>query len=90
MGKNDDYPIEDFGQMNETSWNDWGEPLQPLKVYEWNIYDAWACDDLLGDYPDYYCRSISIPGFVKSVNGEGWVYSDPFVDSFQFTTGKGQ
>jgi len=51
-----------------------GEPLQYLKVYEWNIDYAIAFDDDYGTFPEY--RAVSIAGGGNgSLNG-----------AFEFTT----
>jgi hypothetical protein len=74
LGKNDiDYTWNGGGEM-VTSWTYDGEPLQPLKVYEWNIDYAIAIDDHYDTDPEY--RAVSIAGSGNgSVNG-----------AFEFTT----
>jgi len=74
LGKNDiDYTWNGGGEM-VTSWTYDGEPLQPLKVYEWNIDYAVAYDDIYDAGPQY--RAVSIAGSGNgSVNG-----------AFEFTT----
>jgi len=74
MGKNDDTSSawEGFA-LNETSVAYDGEPLQYLKVYEWNVNSAIAYD-----YDDFFVdlRAISIAGWgTGSLNG-----------AFEFTT----
>lgn len=74
LGKNDiDYTWNGGGEM-VTSWTYDGEPLQSLKVYEWNIDYAIAVDDIYDTGPEY--RAVSIAGSGNgSVNG-----------AFEFTT----
>lgn len=74
MGKNDSYYIR-YGEVgNETSVVHSGEPLQYLKVYEWNVYYAIAYDDFYYTFPGY--RAVSIAGGgTGSLNG-----------AFKFTT----
>jgi len=75
MGKNDNY-YTGYGinLENETSVVYDGEPLQYLKVYEWNIDYAVAFDDDYGTFPEY--RAVSVAGGgTGSLNG-----------AFEFTT----
>jgi len=75
MGKNDSY-YTGYGTLeNETSVIYDGEPLQYLKVYEWNIYNAIAFDDDYGTFPEYRAVSIAGAGTGFSLNG-----------AFEFTT----
>ena len=70
MGKNDSNYTWDGEVGNETFVAYNGDPLQYLKVYEWNVYNAIAYDT----FPDY--RAVSIAGDGNgSVNG-----------AFEFTT----
>jgi len=75
MGKNDSYYTGyDTAVENETSIVYDGEPLQYLKVYEWNIDYAVAFDDDYGTFPEY--RAVSVAGGgTGSLNG-----------AFEFTT----
>ena len=74
MGKNDSYYTWNGGGENITSWIYDGEPLQYLKVYEWNVDYAIAYDDFYSTFPDY--RAISVAGAATgSLNG-----------AFEFTT----
>ncbi len=74
MGKNDSYYTR-YGEVgNETSVVHFGEPLQYLKVYEWNVDYAIAYDDFYYTFPEY--RAVSIAGGgTGSLNG-----------AFEFTT----
>lgn len=76
MGKNDSY-YTGYGTVeNETSVVYDGEPLQYLKVYEWNIDQAIAFDDDYGTFPEF--RAVSFAGagaWSGSLNG-----------AFEFTT----
>lgn len=74
MGKNDSF-YTGYGTVeNETSVVYDGEPLQYLKVYEWNIDYAIAFDDDYGTFPEF--RAVSIAGGGNgSLNG-----------AFEFTT----
>ena len=76
IGKNDsDYVYNDV--IYDRTYFTITEPLQQLKVYEWNISSATAYDDWDSDNPDHPYRAISIAGsFNGSLNG-----------SFEFTTG---
>jgi hypothetical protein len=74
MGKNDSYYTWYGDVENETSVVYNGEPLQYLKVYEWNVDFAVAYDDFFSTFPEY--RAISIAGEgTGSLNG-----------AFEFTT----
>ena len=74
MGKNDSYYTWNGGAENITSWVYDGEPLQYLKVYEWNVDYAISYDDFYFTFPVY--RAISIAGDGNgSLNG-----------AFEFTT----
>jgi len=74
MGKNDSYHTWDDWGWNQTSVVYDGEPLQYLKVYEWNVYNAIALDDDYGTFPEF--RAVSIAGGgTGSLNG-----------AFEFTT----
>lgn len=78
MGKNDDVSTCEGSEWNTTCC-EISEPLQSLKVYEWNIYFAYAYDDYdFNNFPNY--RAISYAGFrnTGALNG-----------SFEFTTGTG-
>jgi hypothetical protein len=74
MGKNESYYTW-YGEVgNETSVVYNGEPLQYLKVYEWNVAYAIAYDDFYSTFPGY--RAISIAGGgTGALNG-----------AFEFTT----
>ena len=74
MGKNDSYYTR-YGEVeNKTSVVYFGEPLQYLKVYEWNVDYAIAYDDVYYTFPEY--RAVSIAGAGSgSLNG-----------AFEFTT----
>jgi len=74
MGKNDSYYTW-YGEVwNETSVVYDSEPLQYLKVYEWNVDYAIAFDDDYGTFPEF--RAVSIAGdWSGSLNG-----------AFEFTT----
>lgn len=92
LGKNDDDYTLLYETWDETYWDYWnniGLMLQPLKVYEWNFYYAFACDDIYGIWPDYYYRAISIPGIIVDVDGEDVYITGPLTDAFEFTTGTG-
>ncbi|MBA7516190.1 hypothetical protein ES705_08236 [subsurface metagenome] len=74
IGKNDSDYTWSGSVENETSVVYNGEPLQYLKVYEWNVDYAIAFDDDYGTFPEY--RAVSIAGGgAGSLNG-----------SFEFTT----
>jgi len=74
MGKNDNYYTLYDEVVNETSVVHFGEPLQYLKVYEWNVGSATAYDDFYYTFPEY--RAVSIAGRgTGSLNG-----------AFEFTT----
>ena len=74
MGKNDSYYTWTAEVWNETSVVHFGEPLQYLKVYEWNVNSAIAYDDFYYTFPEY--RAVSIAGGgTGSLNG-----------AFEFTT----
>ena len=68
MGKNDSYYTW-YGEVgNETSVVYNGEPLQYLKVYEWNVDYAIAFDDFYSTWPEF--RAVSIAGEgTGSLNG---------------------
>ena len=74
LGKNDSYYTR-YGEVeNKTSVVYFGEPLQYLKVYEWNVDYAIAFDDDYGTFPEF--RAVSIAGGgTGSLNG-----------AFEFTT----
>jgi len=74
MGKNDNY-YTGYGTVeNEISVVYDYEPLQYLKVYEWNVDNAIAFDDDYGTFPEF--RAISVAGAgTGSLNG-----------AFEFTT----
>lgn len=75
IGKNDDYYTTWSTEVwNKTSVVYDGEPLQHLKVYEWNVNYAVAYDDDYGTFPPY--RAVSFAGVkTGSLNG-----------AFEFTT----
>jgi hypothetical protein len=74
MGKNDNYYTGHGTVENETSVVYDYEPLQYLKVYEWNIDYAIAFDADYGTFPEF--RAISLAGAgTGSLNG-----------AFEFTT----
>jgi len=74
MGKNDSYYTWNGGGEMVTSWVYFGEPLQPLKVYEWNVDYAVAYDDIYNTFPAF--RAVSFAGSGNgSLNG-----------AFEFTT----
>lgn len=73
-GKNDSYYTLEGEANNITSWVYDGEPLQYLKVYEWNVSYATAYDDFYSTFPAY--RAISVAGAgTGALNG-----------AFEFTT----
>jgi hypothetical protein len=79
QGKNDSvYTWNGGGEMLTSwvySWDYNGDPLQYLKVYEWNVDYAVAYDDSYSTFPVY--RAVSIAGDGNgSLNG-----------AFEFTTG---
>jgi hypothetical protein len=80
IGKNDSY-YTGYGTVeNETSIVYDDEPLQYLKVYEWNIDNAIAFDDDYGTFIEF--RAISIAGEMTSLpNGTGSLNG-----AFEFTT----
>lgn len=85
MGKNDS---EDYtwygGAENRTSWVYDGEPLQYLKVYEWNVYNAIAFDDDYGTFPEF--RAVSFAGeFTITTAGEV-MGTGSLNGAFEFTT----
>ena len=68
MGKNNSDYTWYTGIENETSVVHFGEPLQYLKVYEWNVDYAIAYDDFYYTFPEY--RAVSIAGGgTGSLNG---------------------
>jgi hypothetical protein len=78
-GKNDGFYTWNGGGERLTSllysWDYNGNPLQYLKVYEWNVDYAVAYDDSYSTFPEY--RAVSIAGDGNgSQNG-----------AFEFTTG---
>jgi len=74
MGKNDSYSTGDDEVKNATSVVYSGEPLQYLKVYEWNVDYAVAYDDIYLSFPAFRALSIA-GGGTGSLNG-----------AFKFTT----
>jgi len=69
-GKNDSYNLWEYNLWNNTSIEYSGSTLQYLKIYEWNIYEAYAYNY---DY-DYTAVSIA-SDYNGSLNG-----------AFEFTT----
>jgi len=74
LGKNDSYSTGDDEVENATSVVYSGEPLQYLKVYEWNVDYAVAYDDIYLSFPAFRALSIA-GGGTGSLNG-----------AFKFTT----
>jgi hypothetical protein len=74
MGKNDSYSTGDDEVENATFVVYSGEPLQYLKVYEWNVDYAVAYDDIYLSFPAFRALSIA-GGGTGSLNG-----------AFKFTT----
>jgi len=84
MGKNDSYYTWDDEVENETSVVYDGEPLQYLKVYEWNVYNAIAFDDDYGTFPEF--RAVSFAGeFTITTAGEV-MGTGSLNGAFEFTT----
>ena len=62
----------------------YGEPLQYLKVYEWNVYNAIAFDDDYDIFPEY--RAVSIAGEFTFTDEEGIMGTGSLNGAFEFTT----
>jgi hypothetical protein len=84
MGKNDSYYTWDDEVGNETSVVYNGEPLQYLKVYEWNVYNAIAFDDDYSTFPEF--RAVSIAGYFTFTPEEGITGTGSLNGAFEFTT----
>jgi thiol-disulfide isomerase/thioredoxin/DNA-binding protein len=81
MGKNDNYYTGYDTVENETSVVYDGEPLQYLKVYEWNIDLAIAFDDDYGTFPEF--RAVSVAGNYDIIWETG---GGSLNGAFEFTT----